>query len=123
MRKVRMNRASYWTAMGAVLAVLFVLNSLGLPPGLMELALLALGIPRLHDAGHSGWWLAGLFGGQAAMIGLAVYFGREWRPGSEIALLLAGTYWIAVIIVGTIPGQRRANRWGAPPRAGISLAR
>lgn len=109
--------------MGTVLAALFVLNSLGLPPGLMEMALLALGIPRLHDAGRSGWWLAGLFAGQAAMIGLAVYFGREWRPGSDIALLLAGTYWMAVVIVGTIPGQRHANRWGAPPRRGLSVLR
>jgi uncharacterized membrane protein YhaH (DUF805 family) len=73
-------------------------------------------IPRLHDIGRSGWWAVGFFiaGAHVQSLFLA---GPEIFPGSNlIAIILAAMLVGALVVLGALPGQPGANKFGAPPR-------
>jgi uncharacterized membrane protein YhaH (DUF805 family) len=95
----RSSRSAYWwfylfniLLLIAALAVDYALGTSGVIYGLSALALLlpniAVAVRRLHDAGHSGWWLL-------------------------IALLpLIGAI---VLLVFTLQGSEPPNQWGNGP--------
>jgi uncharacterized membrane protein YhaH (DUF805 family) len=73
-------------------------------------------IPRLHDIGRSGWWAVGLFIAGAHVESL-FSTGPEIFPGSNlIAIILAVLLAVALVVLGALPGQPGANKFGAPLR-------
>jgi uncharacterized membrane protein YhaH (DUF805 family) len=95
----RSSRSAYWwfylfnvIVLLAALIIDYALNTSGILYGLTALALLlpnlAVAVRRLHDAGHSGWWLF-------------------------IAILpLIGAI---VLLVFTLQGSEPPNQWGSGP--------
>jgi uncharacterized membrane protein YhaH (DUF805 family) len=95
----RSSRSAYWwfylfnlLLLVAALAVDYGLGTSGIIYGLAALALLlpnlAVAVRRLHDAGHSGWWL---------LIGLLPIIGA------------------IVLLVFTLQGSEPPNQWGTGP--------
>jgi uncharacterized membrane protein YhaH (DUF805 family) len=95
----RSSRAAYWWfylfALIAVIAALVIdvaIGTGGIVYGLVALALflpnLAVTVRRLHDSGHSGWWL---------LIGLVPVVG------------------FIVLLIFTLQGSDAPNQWGYGP--------
>ena len=95
----RSSRPAYWwfylfniLTLIAALLVDLALGTSGIIYGLVGLALLlpnlAVAVRRLHDAGHSGWWL---------LIGLLPIIGA------------------IVLLVFTLQGSEPPNNWGSGP--------
>jgi len=122
MLKTRYNRASYWAMLltaVAVFAVLIYFTQARLPG---ELVLVLVCVPRLHDIGRSGWWVGGLILGEVA----AAVLGVVLLPPDEAALAI-GAYalllGLVLILLGLVPGQPGANRFGGRPAPGLSFGR
>jgi uncharacterized membrane protein YhaH (DUF805 family) len=114
-----MNRASYGVFLALlVVAYIVMVNTMKRPPG-AEVVVGLIAVPRLHDVGRSGWWLLPLFAGEF----LAVAIG--WSGGADGILLAGGIYVLLclflLIVLGFVPGQPSANRWGEPPLPGVHL--
>jgi len=73
-------------------------------------------VPRLHDLGKSGWWVAIPIGIELIAIGVAI---AVFSP--EGAYIVFGTVFLAIagfiVVLGLIPGQPHANRFGDPPKS------
>lgn len=115
----RMNRQTYWTILIPVvvlvaLAVAFLPRS----PGILEIVMISIGVPRLHDLGRSGWWMAVPFGVEIAGIagGLALGGVEGILIGGGLAVIVI---FLMMVVLGLLPGQAEANAYG-PPQAGFS---
>ena len=64
----------------------------------------AIGSRRLHDIGISAWWLLPIF-----LVG-ALLGALEYLRAAQII----GLIW--TVILGSIPGNRGANKYGADPK-------
>jgi uncharacterized membrane protein YhaH (DUF805 family) len=118
----RMNRVRYWLALAAIAAVYaaFVALPHSGNISISEGVLVALAIPRLHDLGLSGWIAAGAFGVEivcAILVFVALPVGLAAEAMGVVALVIAAL----LVTLGSIPGQKAENRFGAPPRPGIGL--
>ena len=83
--------------------------------------MVAIGVPRLHDIGRSGWIVLGVIALEICIVVVAAVVG-----GDTDAILIGGgiaTLVIALLAIwlGCIPGQPHANRWGPPPAPGVNL--
>ncbi len=116
---VRVDRTAYWLIL-AFFGILFLAIWFywALPPKITILAVL-LAVPRLHDIGRSSWWAAGLF--VTGLFAEDVFrpvsgeaFAGDWIVPTLSAVLMAG----GVFVLGVIPGQPGANKFGLPPRLG-----
>ena len=104
-------RTSQLVALSAFMLILF--------PGL------AVTIKRLHDRGLSGWW-GGLLYLLQFQISIQTFYGRVFRPGSidwfflnlPLFLFVPLAIWL-IIEIGFLPGQRKQNRYGDEPMAGM----
>ncbi|HEX4302402.1 MAG TPA: DUF805 domain-containing protein [Rhizomicrobium sp.] len=119
----RMNRQTYWMILAPVV-VLFglAIAFLPKPPGIAEVIMISLGVPRLHDLGRSGWWMAVPIGLEVVAVILgAVVGGMDGIlvAGGLVVLLLT----IMMIVLGLIPGQPQANAFGEPPSPGFAAWR
>jgi uncharacterized membrane protein YhaH (DUF805 family) len=119
-----MNRPTYWLCYVLFMLIVSVLVFSGTPPkGGMELMMIFIGIPRLHDIGRSGW-LVGI-----AIIGeIIVIFGALFAGASVDTLeITAGVVFLVIaalgIWLGLISGDAQANTWGEPPQPGIRFGR
>jgi uncharacterized membrane protein YhaH (DUF805 family) len=92
------------------------------PPGMAEVLMIFLGVPRLHDIGRSGWWLALLFAFEVGALTMALVLfsiqGMMIAGGIVVLVML-----IAMMILGCIPGDPEANAYGEVPAPGLSLGR
>jgi uncharacterized membrane protein YhaH (DUF805 family) len=110
----RASRRAYWLWAVVILTWAQVFAAAGdeLPLQILGTAFWLQVIRRLHDAGHSGWWLAG--GGMAAvaLAGVASAAPAQSWLGAAPTLFTLGS----LIAVGILPGSRGDNRFGPPPR-------
>ena len=121
--KTRMNRQTYWTILLPVVVLLgLAIAFMPRPPGLAELILVALGVPRLHDLGRSGWWMAVPIGLEFVGIGAGMALGG--MDGVLIAGGIVVLFMIVVmVVIGLIPGQVETNAYGGPPPPGFGAWR
>ena len=89
----------------------------------MELMMISVGVPRLHDIGRSGWIVVGAIG-----IEIVVVFGALFAGASADDLeLTSGVVFLVIaalgVWLGAIPGQAQPNKWGDPPLPGIRFGR
>jgi len=113
----RMNRATYWLCLGITLAAVAIMSVFGIrPPRVGEAMLILMCVPRLHDLGKSGWWVLIPIG--IELITLVVAFAAF---STEDAYVLFSGVFLGVVgyivVLGMIPGQRHANRFGEPPKS------
>ena len=86
---------------------------------------LAVTIKRLHDRGLSGWWGGVLYLLQF-LLSIQPFYGRIFQPGTfdwfflnlPLFLFVPLAIWL-IIEIGFLPGQRRRNRYGDEPLAGM----
>jgi uncharacterized membrane protein YhaH (DUF805 family) len=125
----RRSRAGFWAYAGLSIVAFLVCSFVGDILGLMLpslsmvvflLTLLAMfvgslinAIRRLHDLGHSGWWMA-LFAPVQLLLALAAFGGSD-SGGSPINGLQALIGLALLIWLGGFAGQPDANRFGEPP--------
>jgi uncharacterized membrane protein YhaH (DUF805 family) len=115
----RTNRATYWASL--VLAVILSLVIGVVAPRYARVTpalLIIIGVPRLHDIGRSGWWLAALFAVEvvATFLLFANYPTQVARVGLGIVTLMM---WALVVWLGSVPGEATPNRFGARPAKGL----
>lgn len=124
MFKYRMNRPTYWLCFGLVMLIITVFVLIGKPlKGGMELMMMFIGIPRLHDIGRSGWLVGATILGEVIILFGALFAGAsvdtlEITAGGVFLLVAALGVWL-----GLIAGDDHANRWGEPPLPGIRFGR
>jgi uncharacterized membrane protein YhaH (DUF805 family) len=117
-----MNRATYWSILLPVtLLIVGAAVFLPKPPGIIEIVIVYLGVPRLHDVGRSGWWMAVPIAVELIAVALGAVL------GGLNGILIAGGVAVMVIaaimtVIGIIPGQVGANIYGDPPPTGLSLS-
>lgn len=109
----RSRRREYWTWVGPAFAAAVVLAILvpGLEIVLGPVILLAW-IRRLHDLGLSGW-IAPLVNIAIAVIGWLEV--GVMSPGGDGGLFSGVASLVALVVMGLLPGQPRANAYGGPP--------
>jgi len=79
-------------------------------------------VPRLHDIGRSGWWVGAAILGEIAVIAAAFAFLP--LEGVPIVLGIYGLLAIVwLVVLGIIPGESTANRFGKPTAPGLSFGR
>ena len=113
----RMNRATYWAILGGIIAFVVLVAMFGArPPRVGEGLLIFLCVPRLHDLGRSGWWVLIPLGIELAAVAVAIAV----FAGDEAMVILTGAFLVVagfVVVLGLIPGQPQANRFGKPPKS------
>src|SRR5712671_3485882 len=116
----RMNRATYWLVLGILVLLYAVLNyGSSKPVPVSEAVLVLLCVPRLHDLGRSAWFLLiPLCLEIAAILGFAIVPVDEAKILAGAAALLVALF---VIVLGAVPGQPQANRFGDVPAQGLGF--
>jgi len=109
----RSRRRNYWAwvAPTFVTAVIIAVVAPGLEIVLGPVLLLAW-IRRLHDLGATGW-IAPLVNIALGIIGWLE--AGVLSPGGEEGAIQGLLSIVALVVMGLLPGQRHANRFGPPP--------
>jgi len=121
MFKGRFNRATYWALMGLALVLTALLIAVtGADLRVPEYVWALLCIPRLHDIGKSGWFFliaiaVEIFG---TVVSLSMLSGDAVVVGLGITALLVVA---PMVLLGLIPGDPQANRYGPPPLPGVAF--
>ena len=118
-----MNRATYWLCVAIFVVVMSIFAYTGSLHGGMEVAMITIGVPRLHDIGRSGWIVLSVIGVEFGVVIAALV-----AEASVDEIYLIGGILFAVISalgiwLGTIPGENAANKWGDPPAPGINFGK
>jgi uncharacterized membrane protein YhaH (DUF805 family) len=113
----RINRKAFWLASVTIFGIVIVLSFIPPLRGFVRYLTLFLFIrvyaARLHDFGRSAWWQAIMYVLQFALV-IALSLGARHQFGVAIlaGFLVQLTF---TILLGVIPGDRSANRFGPPP--------
>ncbi len=125
MAGARINRKAYWLSTGVVFAIAFALAYVpGMQRGVGSLTtvfFIRIFASRLHDFGRSGWWQLALYGVQLPAIILIGTAG-----GQPISVMVGVGLLIQLIftaVLGVIPGDRDANKFGPPLNQPTPIAR
>lgn len=136
----RVDRLTWWVAqlvLGVVFAVTFFVFNMTLGPMAAFLSvvplywsLTALNVKRLHDRGHSGWWLlvlvlAGVIGTFSSLV-LPLLAGD--RNTTQVAIGLIGalivlgiwSFWLTLQMM-LLRGSPGPNKYGQPPLLLVEL--
>lgn len=113
----RFNRVTYWLCLCILVGAVGVMIIVGIrPPRIAEAMLVLMCVPRLHDLGKSGWWV--VIPISIELIAIVVAFTVF---STEDAYIVFGAVLLAVVgfivVLGLIPGQPHANRFGDPPKS------
>ena len=118
----RMNRATYLCSLGMIITLLVVFRP-GMGTGLG--VMFAMSAFRLHDIGLSSKWsILPMIAAMAAVFLPVTLVGAPGVVWGAVVGILMGT--IPVILLGlmiwlaSIPGQPHENRFGEPPRPGVT---
>ena len=109
----RSGRLEYWLWTAILLLVSYraAMALAPLVPLIVTILALAVQIRRFHDIGVSGWWVVALGLGQLLIFAVvAALAGEDWGVSIASWALLP-----ALAVLGLIPGQKVANRFGPPP--------
>jgi uncharacterized membrane protein YhaH (DUF805 family) len=120
--KYRINRPTYWLSYVVFMVVVSVLAYIGRLNGGMELMMVVIGVPRLHDIGRSGWLVGAAILAEIVVI-VAVSIVASLDTLEIVSGLLFFTIAVLGIWLGAIRGQSGANQWGEPPGPGIRFGR
>ena len=111
-----MNRATYWSVLGLMVVFVIAVAAFGFrTPRIAEGLLIFLCVPRLHDLGKSGWWVLIPLGIELVALIVAM---AAVTP-DEAGLIFGGVLLVVVgfvVVLGLIPGQPHANRFGELPK-------
>jgi len=111
-----MNRATYWSVLGLMVVFVIAVAAFGFrTPRIAEGLLIFLCVPRLHDLGKSGWWVLIPLG--IEVVALVAAFSAF--SGDEAYMIFGGVFVViavVVVVLGLIPGQPHANRFGELPK-------
>ena len=114
-----MNRATYWLCIGVLLIILAIINFVSVRPlRINEALLVILCVPRLHDLGKSGWWVVVPLATELAIIVIFAVAALSLDAGASVAGLAIAVF---VVVLGLIPGQPHANRFGEPLKSMFSF--
>ena len=118
-----MNRPTYLTIFALIVVMYGALVAfMEKPPGIGEVIMISLGVPRLHDLGRSGWWIAVPIVLELVAIVCSVIFlpmGDLLIVAGLVVLLMA----VMMLVLGLIPGQPGANAYGEAPPPGMAFWR
>jgi len=102
----------FWFGIAIIIITLMTLKHLGSSVNINEFLVIFISIPRLHDLDKSGWYAIIPFTAEIFFIILMSLYGNN-----EYFISLIGfIYIVFIVILGAIPGQSMANRFGNPPR-------
>jgi uncharacterized membrane protein YhaH (DUF805 family) len=120
--KYRINRPTYWLCYAFFMVAVSVLAYIGKLNGGMEMMMVLIGVPRLHDIGRSGWLV-----GAAILVEIVIVVAVVTFASIDTLEIVGGLLFLTIaglgIWLGTIPGQPDANQWGEPPGPGIRFGR
>jgi len=120
--KYRINRPTYWLCFAVFMVVVSVLVYIGKANGGMEMMMVLIGVPRLHDIGRSGWLV-----GAAILAELVIVVAAAILASMDTLEIVGGLLFFTIaglgIWLGILPGQPDANQWGEPPGPGIRFGR
>ena len=113
----RFNRATYWLCLCIIVGAVVIMAVVGIrPPRIGEAMLILMCVPRLHDLGKSGWWVLIPLGVELVAIVVAITtFSAE-----DGYVVFGGAFFViagVIVVLGLIPGQPHANRFGDPPKS------
>jgi len=117
----RSNRTLYWSNIALLVLIYTAITVAYHPEHLVggEFFLMLIYIPRLHDVGVTGW-----IGAAPLTLKISAIATLSLLP-TDPALIVAGVMLliiaVSVVVVGVIPGQPAANRFGDPPRSGFGF--
>jgi uncharacterized membrane protein YhaH (DUF805 family) len=120
-RKSRINRATYWLLVAFGIAAIGLLSYLGRRSSVMEIAVVAIGVPRLHDIGRSGWIAGAVIAAEIAAVVAVVALGGGVQAIQVTAAAIVLVMLLLAIWLGVVPGDPGPNKWGPPPAAGIGF--
>ncbi len=119
----RINRKAYWLSVGALCALAvgfsYVLGSQHGLSTLMTVFFIRIFASRLHDFGRSGWWQLVLYGTQ---LGVIIFLTKDGQPTDGLVGVALLIQFVFTAVLGLIPGNRDANRFGPPPGAPSPIA-
>jgi uncharacterized membrane protein YhaH (DUF805 family) len=119
MFKGRLNRIQYWGCLLLLGVLFYAIRAVDQKATLSEVVIAFISIPRLHDMGKTGWWIALPIGFEIASV--VLLFASRLDP--EIVIGLVGlTFILFLLVIGIWPGQRGANRFGEP-RPGLGFGK
>jgi uncharacterized membrane protein YhaH (DUF805 family) len=115
----RINRFTYWTAIGLIAAVYAAIMLIAKKQvAVTEVALIAVAVPRLHDIGKSAWWAGAAFIAEIAVAVIGVVtLGEDARVllGLFVLVIVGCMVWL-----GCKRGDPATNQFGEPPTLGVS---
>ena len=123
----RINRATYWLCVALVLGLVLLANLVSTKRAAVpEFMLFAIAMPRLHDIGRTGWWAGGAFILELVLAAATLVAATQHLISADGMLAILGVFTLVIagllIYLGTVPGNVAANRFGEPPRAGLSYS-
>jgi uncharacterized membrane protein YhaH (DUF805 family) len=122
-----MNRTTYWVCLALILGVVIAANLMGAKRAAVPEALVfGIAMPRLHDIGRTGWWAGGAFILELVLAGAMLAGVAQHVITIDAVLPAFGVFTVIIagllIYLGSVPGDAKANRFGEPPRAGLSYS-
>ncbi len=118
----RINRATFWTAFAAVLAIIIGVRLVGFPSKPIEIMLCIICVPRMHDVGWSARWLLL----PVAVVTIATMWAGAAAANPQQVLVVAYTGTAATFVLmgwlGSLKGQPEGNSYGSPPEKGLSFS-
>jgi uncharacterized membrane protein YhaH (DUF805 family) len=109
--KGRADRREYWAQVALLIALSFALSSFAPIVSLvMTVLLMLVQARRLHDLGRSGWWAV-----VATLLPLAPLVLLIVASFDAVMLICTVIELVLIVLMGALPGQPQANRFGPPP--------